>query len=121
MIRHNFRKLDVWWKARNLIKEIYVITQKLPENEKYGLTSQIRRAAISIPSNIAEGCGRGTDNQLANFFKIAHGSACELETQLLLSGDLEFISELKVNELINNIHEIQKMILSLIATLKSKV
>lgn len=61
MGKHNFRKLDVWWKARSLVKEIYQMTQNLPGDERFGLISQIRRSALSIPSNIAEGCGRGTD------------------------------------------------------------
>lgn len=112
MNKHNFRELKVWEKARLLVKEVYLVTQIFPKEELYGLTNQIRRCAVSIPSNVAEGCGRNSDNQLSHFLDIAHGSSCELETQLILSHDLTYLSESKLMELIVKIHEIQKMILA---------
>ncbi len=107
---HNFRELKVWQKSRLLVKEIYIISQSFPKEETFGLTSQIKRAAVSIPSNIAEGCGRGTIPQFAQFLDIAHGSACELETQIILAFDLNFIQENDAKKIVRNIHEVQKMI-----------
>lgn len=112
MYKHNFRELKVWKKARSLVREIYLATQIFPKEEVYGLTNQIRRCAVSIPSNIAEGCGRNSDNQLSHFLDIAHGSSCELETQLILANDLAYIAESKLIELIAKVHEIQKMTLA---------
>lgn len=110
---HDFKKLEVWQKARLLVKEIYLITASFPKEEGYGLISQIRRSAVSIPSNIAEGCGRGTNNQLSHFLDIAAGSAFELETLLIISNDLNYLSE-KTSEInIIKIHEVIKMIFGL--------
>ncbi|MGB1218068.1 MAG: four helix bundle protein, partial [Saprospiraceae bacterium] len=80
--RHNFRELNAWKKARLLVKEIYLMTESFPKSEMFGLTSQMRRAAVSIPSNIAEGCGRGTIPQFKQFLDISYASSCELETQI---------------------------------------
>ena len=107
---HNFRELKIWQKSREFVKKIYVLTRKFPKEELFGLTSQMRRAAVSIPSNIAEGCGRGSDRQLVPFLDIAHGSSCELETQLLLAFDLEYITESELNAHVAELNEIQKMI-----------
>lgn len=85
----DFRSLQVWEKAHRLALEIYKATQDFPREESYGLTSQLRRAAASIPTNIAEGCGRGSDRELAQFIQIAVGSASEVEYLLELSHDLE--------------------------------
>ena len=109
---HNFRQLKTWQKSRFLVKDIYLMTQNFPKAEIFGLTSQMRRAVISIPSNIAEGCGRGTNPQLAQFLDIAHGSSCELEAQVYLSYDLPYIKELEFNNLVEKINEVQKMIIS---------
>ena len=87
----NFRELKVWEKAHLLTIDIYRITATFPKEEMYGLTSQIRRASSSIPANIAEGCGRGSDNDFRRFLQIAMGSASELEYHLLLAHDLERI------------------------------
>jgi four helix bundle protein len=92
-MKHNFSGLKIWQLARQLVKQVYLITQNYPREELFGLSSQMRRAAVSIPSNIAEGCGRGTDKQLAHFIDIAIGSSCELETQIYLSLDLGYITE----------------------------
>ncbi len=107
---HNFKELKIWQKGRNFVKEIYLTVSKFPPEEKYALTSQMKRAAISILSNIAEGAGRGTEKDFARFLDIANGSAFELETQIYLAFDLEFINEKKLNNLIDNIEEIEKMI-----------
>ena len=87
----NYKDLNVWQKAYKLCLEIYRITTKFPKEEKYGLTSQIRRSAVSIPSNIAEGYGRKTTLDYIRLLYISYGSVCELETQILLAGDLDLI------------------------------
>ncbi len=115
--RHNFRELKIWRRSRRLVKAVYELTNNFPSEEKYSLTSQIRRCAVSIPSNIAEGCGRGSDPQLAHHLAIAHGSSCELETQLLLATDLSIISEKNIEAVLIEIHEIQRMILGFKDTL----
>ena len=107
---HNFKELKVWQKSRILVKNIYILTKKFPKEELFCLTSQMRRAVISIPSNLAEGCGRGTDKQLIAFLNIAQGSSTELETQVILSFDLEYISQPELEVTVMNINEIQKMI-----------
>lgn len=106
---HNFRELKVWHRSKALVKDIYVLTRKFPTDERFGLTNQLRRAAVSVPSNIAEGCGRGTDKQLIHFLNIAIGSLCEIETQLMLSIDLGFIEEKELKILISEVDQIQKM------------
>ena len=90
---HQFKELKVWQKGRVLVKDIYNATHKFPKDEIFGLTSQMRRAAISISANIAEGCGRNSDKELSRFLDIANGSAFELETLVILSLDLEFFSQ----------------------------
>lgn len=109
IMKHNFLKLEIWKKGRKLVKSIYVLSQKFPKEELFGLTSQVRRAAVSVPSNIAEGCGRGTDKQLSHFIDIAIGSICELETQFYLAFDLEYISASEQQNIIDEIISIRKM------------
>ena len=87
-----FKELKVWQKAIDLVTEIYTKSQEFPKEELYGLTSQIRRSAVSIPSNIAEGCGRKTNKDFANFLGISLGSAFELETQLIIAKNLNFMN-----------------------------
>ena len=89
---HNFRKLDIWVEARQLVKDIYLLTQKFPANEQFGLLSQVRRAAVSIPSNIAEGSAKSSDKEFSRFIEHAVGSSFEAETQLILAFDLGYIS-----------------------------
>ena len=110
---HNYRELKVWQKARVLVKAVYQITNNLPKEEAFGLTSQMRRAVVSIPSNIAEGAGRGTNKDFCRFLDIAYGSSFELETQLLLCVDLEYISETILMDTESQIKEIQRMLYSL--------
>jgi four helix bundle protein len=103
----NFTELDVWREARVLVKMIYDCLQKFPKEEMYGLQSQIKRSAISIPSNIAEGCGRNHIKDTMQFLYIARGSAYELETQLYLSLDLNFIDEEQLNILLEKLKRIR--------------
>jgi four helix bundle protein len=110
MRRHDFKKLKVWQDAMLLVKDIYDVTKTFPKDETFGLTQQIRRSAISIPSNIAEGCGRATDAQLKHFLDIAQGSAFEAECQLRIATMLGYLGEEKSTQLENHISEIQKMI-----------
>ncbi|MDR0874065.1 MAG: four helix bundle protein [Prevotellaceae bacterium] len=107
---HNFKELIVWQKARTIVKDIYILTKKYPKEELFGLTQQIRRAVVSIPSNIAEGAGRGTNADFARFLDIANGSACEVETQLYLSLDLEYITQTEFDEINNKLQNIEKLI-----------
>ena len=110
---HDFKKLIVWQKTRDLVKNIYLLTKSFPKEELYGLTSQIRRSAVSILSNIAEGAGRNSKKDFNRFLDIANGSAFELETQIILSFDLDYITETEMNSILNQIEEIQKMIYGL--------
>ncbi len=109
----DFRKLIVWEKSHLLVLEIYKHTIGFPKTETYGLTAQIRRAASSIPANIAEGSGRGHDNELARFLLIAMGSASELKYHLLLAIDLRYLEQSIFDGLESRIDEVQKMITSL--------
>jgi four helix bundle protein len=115
----DFRQLKVWAKAHQLALDVYKATSKFPKGELYGLTSQIRRASISIPSNIAEGCGRNSDPDFARFLQIAMGSASETEYQLLLSKDLEFMSKEHYETLHNEVEEVKRMLASLLKTVRS--
>jgi four helix bundle protein len=114
---HNFKELKVWQKARHLVKETYILTKKFPKEEMFALTSQVKRAVVSISSNIAEGCGRGTNKQLHYFLEVAQGSSCELETELILSFDLEFITEEELTRVQSSLIEIQRMLQSLMNSL----
>ncbi|WP_345988714.1 four helix bundle protein [Chryseobacterium sp. Chry.R1] len=110
MKAHKLHNLLIWKKSMALVKEVYLLTEKLPSDEKYGLISQIRRCAISIPSNIAEGAGRNNVKEFNQFLGIATGSSYELETQLLLLVDLHFKNQDEIAPLLDNLNEIQKMI-----------
>ncbi|WP_371922416.1 four helix bundle protein [Bizionia sp. M204] len=90
---HRFKDLEVWKKSRLFCVEIYSITSKFPESEKFGLSNQLRRASVSIPSNIAEGSSRHSNKDFTRFLEIAIGSAYEIETQLLIASDLNFINK----------------------------
>jgi len=116
----NYKELKVWQRSYNLCLEIYRITKGFPKEEKYGLTSQIRRAAVSVPSNIAEGYGRKTTQEYIRFLYVAYGSNCELETQLLLSGDLSYIDSAKLEMLLEGVGEVERMLKALIKSLERK-
>lgn len=115
----DFRQLQVWEKSHQLALAIYKATKEFPKEELYGLTSQIRRASMSIPTNIAEGCGRGTDADFARFLQIAMGSASETEYQLLLAKDLGFLSNDSYTPLHNKAEEVKRMLASLLKTLRA--
>jgi four helix bundle protein len=116
---HNYKELKVWLKARELVKFIYKLTTKFPKEEIYGLTSQMRRAVISISSNIAEGSGFSSNKEFNRFLEISYSSASELETQIILSFDLDFISEIEFNEGNERINEVQKMLKGLMISLRN--
>ncbi len=105
---HNFQELIIWKKAIHLAEDIYKLSAEFPEEEKYGLTSQISRSAVSVPSNIAEGADRNTDGKFRNFLGIASGSSNELCTQLILSHRLNLVSEKKVAPILKSLIEVQK-------------
>jgi len=111
------KKLEVWEKAIEFVTKIYRITEKYPDSEKFGLISQIRRTAISIPSNIAEGAARTGKKEFTQFLSIAQGSTSELETQLIISNNLGFLRNENMY-LLNDLDEISRMIIGLIKTLK---
>lgn len=115
---HRFEELKIWQKAMDITENCYRATENFPEEEKYGLTSQLRKSAISIPSNIAEGAGRNTNGEFMKFLGIANGSSFELLTQLYLSKRLDLITEDKVRPIINEVLEVSKMNYSLQRTLK---
>jgi four helix bundle protein len=116
----SYKDLIAWQKARILVKEIYELTGKFPEAEKYALSSQLRRAAISIPSNIAEGRMRGTRKDFRNFVSIAIASLAEVDTQLILENDLNYISEIDYNEIFVRVEELQKILHGLRNSLNPK-
>lgn len=105
---HNLKELKIWNKAIELATEIYQLTAEFPSEEKYGLISQLRRSAVSIPSNIAEGAGRNTSKEFCHFLGISNGSSYELQTQLIISRNLDLI-DARVDQVLSRIDEIQKM------------
>ena len=115
----DFRQLKVWEKAHQVALAIYKATKEFPKEELYGLTSQIRRASMSIPTNISEGCGRNTDAEFARFLQIAMGSASETEYQLLLSHDLGFLNKEQYDKLNIEVTEVKRMLASLLKTLRA--
>ncbi len=114
----NFRDLKVWERAHTFVLKLYRSTSAFPREEVYGLTSQIRRAALSVPSNIAEGCGRQGDPELARFCQIAMGSASEAECQLLLAHDLGYLELQEYQELNQQLSEVKRMLNGLIQKLR---
>jgi four helix bundle protein len=117
----NYRELDVWKKSRALAGHVYLVTREFPKAEWFGLVQQMRRAAISVPSNIAEGHGRWSSPERIRFLLIARGSNFELETQAFLAGDLEFITTAQVDEIINRTAEITRMLNGLIQHYRRKL
>ncbi len=106
---HKIKDLKIWLKSIELTKVIYLLVSELPPDEKFGLTSQIKRSAVSIPSNIAEGAGRNSQKEFKHFLSIANGSAYELQTQLILLIELNLINKNKIQPVIELCIEIQKM------------
>ncbi len=118
MIR-SYRDLNVWKKSINLVKEVYLLVKYFPKEEMYALSNQMRRSAISIPSNIAEGSGRGGTKEYVQFLHIALGSLCELETQIVIAKEIGYIEN--TQNIQNDIITIKKMLNSLISKLKVKI
>ena len=116
---HNFRELVAWQKAMQLTKEVYLLTNAFPASERYGLTYQIQRAVVSIPSNIAEGAGRPTEKELVHFLSFALGSAYELETELLLAGEFGYINAEQSEQINTEVVEVQKLVYSLMRKFNS--
>ena len=106
---HNFKELNCWQEAKDFSVFTYQVTSKFPSSEVYGITSQIKRAVVSIPSNIAEGAGRNSNKEFKHFLSIANGSAYELQTQLILTIELNLVSKESIQPILNLIIEIQKM------------
>ncbi|WP_428235254.1 four helix bundle protein [Gracilimonas sp.] len=111
---HNYKQLEVWNKAVELASSIYSVTKKFPEEEKFGIISQMRRCSVSISSNIAEGAGRNSDKEFRQFLNISFGSCSELETQLIISHNLEYLTESEFEKITAELTEIQRMLFTLI-------
>lgn len=117
---HSFRDLIVWQKAMTLVERVYGITKYFPADERYGLTSQLRRASVSVPSNIAEGYGRHSTGDYIRFLQIALGSLNEMQTQLELGVRLGFVDQVSVVSAAGLCAEIEKMLVALIGKLRTK-
>lgn len=116
----SYKDLEVWQKAVSLLTEIYKITKNLPQDEKFGLVSQIQRAATSIPANIAEGWGRGTTKEYIQFLRVARGSLLELETHLIIAQNLSYLTQDVANPIQQKLESIGMMLNRLIQSLKKK-
>lgn len=118
---HNYRELKIWQNAIERSVEAYKLTNKFPETEKYNLNSQLRRSAVSVPSNIAEGAGRNSDKDFVRFLGIALGSCFEFHTQVIISYRLELIDKEEYNSLDSSLDELEKMIWGFQKSLMSKI
>jgi four helix bundle protein len=122
MIENNsYIELNVWKESRILVKEVYAILQQFPKDEQFGITSQLKRAVVSVPSNIAEGVGRNTTKDSLQFFYVSRGSLYELETQLYLCFDLNFISESQLKTILEQILVVKKLLAGFINHHKKKL
>ena len=119
MIGMSYKKSQIWVKSMDLAKKTYSVTKLFPTEEQYGLISQMRRCSVSIPSNIAEGSQRSSDKEFSNFILISRGSLAELETQILLSYEFEYISSEQRDELVKLTEEIGRMLHSFYSKLKA--
>ncbi len=116
----DFRQLAVWQKSHTLVLDVYKFSRQFPAEERFHLTDQLRRAAASVPTNIAEGCGRGSDPDFIRFLHIALGSACEVEYHILLCHDLGYLRD-EDNQLLNNkVNEVKRMLSVFIERLKAQ-
>ena len=116
----SFKDLEVWKRAIDLVEDVYSLTAKFPANEQFGLVSQIRRASVSVPSNIAEGSGRRSVKELVQFLHIASGSLAELETQFIIAKNLGFIAKNEYSEIEQEIQEIIRMVSALSNSILNK-
>ena len=117
----NFRNLEIWNSGIAIAKTIYILTNQLPDSEKYGLSSQMRRAAVSISSNIAEGASRKSEVDFARFLDIAIGSSFELETQLIITKEIGFITQEQLDAQLNTLNTLQKQINKLVTKIRGAV
>lgn len=115
---NDYKSLKVWEKGMELVERVYHLAKEIPDDEKFGLISQIKRCSVSIPSNIAEGASRNSKNEFKHFLSVANGSTAELETQLLLVERLNFANKDTVNEIMQMCSEIKKMNFSLQKSIK---
>jgi len=115
----NYRDLIVWQKAMDLVESVYQVSRSFPREEIYGLTSQLRRTAVSIPSNIAEGEGRGGSKEFAQFLRISHGSLREVETQVLIAHRLAYLDGDQADKLMSNAAEVGRLINGLLKSLNT--
>jgi four helix bundle protein len=115
----SYRDLIAWRKAMDLVTDIYSATRSFPREELYGLTNQLRRAAVSVPSNIAEGQARFSRKEFHHFLSLARGSLVEIETQLMIAQNLEYLSLLQVQPLLHKASELGRVLNGLIASIKS--
>ena len=116
----NYTDLEVWKFARDLVKSVYLLTLDFPKEEKFGITSQIKRSVVSIPSNIAEAIGRQTDKDTIHFLYISRGSLYELETQIYLSNDLDYITDEQLESVLSEITSCKKLLNGFINYFKNK-
>ena len=116
---HQYKELKLWQKAIDFVSEIYHVTSKFPDKERFNLISQLNRAAVSIPSNIAEGVGRNSDKEFLHFLAIAHASSYEVETQLFISKNLGYLLVSDFDKLVQDLNELQRMNFSFQHKLKS--
>ncbi len=121
MTVHGFKDLDVWKKSMALVTRIYLLTKSLPKDEMYGLTSQMRRAAVSIPSNIAEGRGKRSTKDFLRYLNIAYGSSAELETQMLIAENLGYIDAKNAQPIQDQIAEVNRMLNGMMQGLEKKL
>jgi len=117
----NFKELEIWTTGMKIVKSVYALSSQLPDHEKFGLASQINRAAVSIPSNIAEGCAKSSEKDFKRFLEISLGSAFELETQLLVVLDLDLVEKEKLQELLALVQTEQKKLGSFISSVKKRL
>ncbi|MFK5959422.1 MAG: four helix bundle protein [Lutibacter sp.] len=115
----NFRKYLVWELGHQITLDVYKLTTSFPKDEQYGLTSQMRRASSSVPANIAEGCGRESEVEFKRFLVIANGSATELEYFLILVKDLNFVSEVDINDLAGKVDQLKRSLNKLISKINA--
>ena len=120
MTIRSYQDLDVWKKAMDLVTEVYTLTQAFPREEMYGLTSQVRRAVVSIPANIAEGWGRKSRKEYIQFLRIARGSLLELETLLLIANNLDYLSKEEIEPTLGRVEEISRMLSGLMSSLNRR-
>lgn len=118
---HNYKGLKIWHRSIELVEQVYILTDQIPKNEIYGLIGQIKRSAVSVPSNIAEGAGRSSDKEFIRYLSISTGSLNELNTQLVIARRLNFINEDVLQKIEDDINEIHKMTYNFKSQLESNI